>query len=323
METTSGPDPEALAAGDAVATAVARFAAPQHGAVSTAQLTAQGIRWRRWNRLAQEGWLTAAAPGVLVVAGSPATWERSLWVAVLALGPDARVSHRSAAALHGLDRSARDTVEVTVPREQRGRGRSVPDGVVVHTTAHLGRIDSVRVRELRVTSATRTIIDLARCGVPRAVIEASIDSAVRLGLSSPIVLERRVQELRGRGRWGCRLLDDLLVDSGGHTMLERRFLTLVRRAGLPRPRTQVVHRRGTRTVARVDFCYDEYDLVIEVTGRHGHSSPAERAIDAQRRNELQELGRTVYEYTWHHVTDEQAYVARTLTHRLRLAGWRP
>ncbi|MEX2628270.1 MAG: hypothetical protein WD225_15395 [Ilumatobacteraceae bacterium] len=302
---------------------MARLAAPQHGVVSTAQLTAQGVGWRRWHRLVERGWLDRVVPGVLVVAGSPVTWERSLWVAVLALGPAARVSHRAAAALHQLDRSRRDTVEVTVPRAERGRGRSAAHRVTVHTSEHIGPTDSVRVSNLRVTSATRTVIDLARLRVPRAELEASIDSAVRRGLSSPIVLERRLAELRGRGRWGCRLLDELLVDSGGHTMLERRFLRLVREAGLPRPRTQVVHRRGSRTVARVDFCYDEYDLVIEVSGAHGHSSPAERAVDAQRRNELQELGRTVYEYTWQHVVAEQAYVCRSLEHRLRLAGWRP
>lgn len=315
--------PPARARTTAISTAIATLASHQHGAVSTAQLAAEGVAWRRWRSLVDRGWLDVVAPGVLVVAGAPATWERSLWIASLALGPETRISHRSAAALHGLDRSRRASTEVTLPRALRGRGRAAPEWVTIHTSDHLGPTDSLRTDGLRVTSATRTIIDLARIGAPEDELAASIDSAVRLGWSSPIVLERRLQQLRGRGRWGCRLLDGLLVDSGGHTMLERRFLAVVRRAKLPRPRPQVVHRRGERTVARVDFCYDEFDLVVEVTGRHGHSSPAERAVDAQRRNELQELGRTVYEYTWHHVTREEDYVARTLTHRLRLAGWRP
>ncbi len=238
---------------------------------------------------------------------------------LLSLGPSAMVSHRSAAALHGLDRSHSDAVEFTTPRE--GRGRQGP--FTVHTTGHLGRTDRVVVDGFRVTSATRTVIDLARLRAPREEIEGAIDSAVRLRLSSPIVLEHRLGQLRGRGRWGCRLLDDLLVDSGGHTMLERRFLALVREAHLPRPRPQAVKRQGARTVARVDFAYDEYQLVIEVSGQHGHSSPAERSKDAQRRNELQEMGWAVYEYTWDHVTRQQAYVRRSLTDRLRAAGWTP
>jgi hypothetical protein len=99
-------------------------------------------------------------------------------------------------------------------------------------------------------------------------------------------------------------------------MLERRFLSIVRKAGLPRPLTQVIHRRDGKTVARVDFLFDPLGVVIEVTGRHGHSSPAERRSDAQRRNELQDVGRKVYEYTWADVTERPDYVERTLRARL-------
>ena len=59
-----------------------------------------------------------------------------------------------------------------------------------------------------------------------------------------------------------------------------------------------------------------------MSGRKGHSSPAERARDAQRRNELQDAGQRVYEYTWEDVTERSGYVARTLTARLHDAGWR-
>ena len=65
--------------------------------------------------------------------------------------------------------------------------------------------------------------------------------------------------------WGVPLLDELLADSGGHSMLERRFLELCRRAGLPRPSTQVIHRRDGSTFARVDFMFDPYGVVVEVS----------------------------------------------------------
>jgi hypothetical protein len=119
------------------------------------------------------------------------------------------------------------------------------------------------------TSATRTVIDLARLRVSRFELEAAIDSAVRMGLSSPAALLHRLKGFRGPGRWGCRLLDGLLVDSGGHTMLERRFLSLVRRAGLPRPTPQVIHRRDGRAIARVDFLFEAVGVVVEVSGRKG------------------------------------------------------
>jgi very-short-patch-repair endonuclease len=168
----------------------------------------------------------------------------------------------------------------------------------VHSTFTLAPIDRVVVGGYPCTSATRTIIDLARLRVPRIQLEAAIDSTRTLG---------------------ARLLDELLVDTGGHSMLERRFLQLVRRAGLPRPRTQVIHRRDGRTFARVDFLFDDVGVVVEVSGRKGHSSPSERARDAQRRNELQDAGRAVYEYTWEQVTRRAEWVAATLRARLAAA----
>ncbi len=60
----------------------------------------------------------------------------------------------------------------------------------------------------------------------------------------------------------------------------------MRDAGLPRPRCQVVFRDGTRTVGRVDFVFVGTRVVVEVSGRVGHASDADRRHDARRRNEL-------------------------------------
>jgi very-short-patch-repair endonuclease len=99
-------------------------------------------------------------------------------------------------------------------------------------------------------------------------------------------------------------------------MLERRFLALVRQAGLPRPETQRRIRSEGRHVARVDFLYAEHAIVIEVSGRLGHSNPTDRERDAQRRNELQDLGYLVYEYTWGDLTRRPGFVVDSLRRRL-------
>ena len=257
------------------------------------------------------------APAVYAAAGAPDTWERKLTAGLLALGPTARISHESAARLHGFDRSLEGCVEFTVPRRHRNAtaiGR-------VHSTSRTRPLDVVVLRSLSVTSATRTIVDLARARISPRRLAAAIDSAVRLGLTSPVVLHTELHFLRGPGRWGCRLLDELLVDAGGHTMLERGFLGLMRIGGLPRPRTQVIHRRDGVTYARVDFLFDPYGVVVEVSGRKGHSSPTERQIDAQRRNELQDAGRRVFEYTYEDVSRRPDHVITTMTQRLAAAGW--
>jgi uncharacterized protein DUF559 len=267
---------------------------------------------RRWVR---DGRLVKVAPRVWRVAGAPVTWHQRLVAGLLSLGSEACISHEAAAQLHGFDRTPADRVEFTVARPQR-QGRL--EGTV-HTTKYWPRTDRTTIDGFRVTSATRTIIDLARARVPEPRLQAAIESAVRTGASAPLVVERRLSELRGPGRWGCRLLDRVLLDAGGHTMLERRFLELMRAAGLPRPSTQVVFRSDQRTVARVDFLYRELAIVVEVTGRRGHSSPSERARDAQRRNELQDIGVRVIEYTWEDVIRRAAYVTGSMRERLPAA----
>jgi hypothetical protein len=297
--------------------AITTLAASQHGAVSIKQLRESGVTPKAQKAAMAQGWLASVEPTVLVLAGSPDTWYRRLRIGLLALDGRGWVSHEAAARLHGFDRAREEAVEFTVPRTARHLGCSA----TVHTTDRVGPLDVVSVSGFRCTSATRTIIDLARARTPTVRLEGAIDSALRLGLSAPLVLERRLAELRGPGLWGSRALDRLLLDSGGHSMLERRFLALMREAGLPRPRTQAVQRRDARHVARVDFLFEPFALVVEVTGRLGHSTGSERDKDAQRRNELTDLGLRVYEYTWMHVTQRTSWVVATMRHRLAVAGW--
>jgi very-short-patch-repair endonuclease len=296
--------------------ALTDLAADQDGLVTTAQLRGAGVTSWRQQRMVADGLFRRIAPRVYAIRGAPDTHRRRLRAGLLCLGERSWVSFESAAALHGLDRSDRFAVEFTIDRGRRPT--MLP--FVVHVTTRLHSIDQVVVDGLRTMSATRTIFDLALARAHPRRIEAAIDSAVRLQLSSPEVLARRLADLRGSGRWGCRRVEEMITDSGGHTMLERRFLELVREAGLPRPRTQVVLRSDGRHVARVDFLFDHVGVVVEVSGQKGHASPSERARDAQRRNELQDLGLRVFEYTWEDVTETPLMVRNTLRIRLRPAA---
>jgi very-short-patch-repair endonuclease len=212
------------------------------------------------------------------------------------------------------------TARQSIPSSSPFRASSVVpiriSGAVVHTTCHVGRVDVITIKGFRCSSATRTVLELAAAGAQEDRLAAAIDSAVRLRLSAPMVLVGRLAQFRGRGHTGTRVLDQLLLDTGGETVLERRFLTLVRTAGLPRPATQRRFRSDGRHVARVDFCWPRVCVVVEVSGRLGHSNPHDRTRDAQRRNELQDLGYRVYEYTWGDVTRRPDYVVSSLRRRL-------
>ncbi len=74
--------------------------------------------------------------------------------AVLACGPGTLLSHRSAAALHGIRRNP-SWIDVTVPGGDRGRKH-----LRVHSTT-LHPDDITQIDHIPVTSISRTLLDLA------------------------------------------------------------------------------------------------------------------------------------------------------------------
>lgn len=294
---------------DGAIEALTEMAARTSGVFTFEAALAAGMTTHTLRHAVDRGWIRRLTRGVYRIAGAPETLELQQHIGLAVLGPEAVLSHRAAARIHGFDLTPPDLVEFTVARQQRRR-LAIP--LTVHTTNTLPRLDVIRVGGWPVTTATRTVIDLARLRLSPRRIAAAIDSAVRNQQSSPITLERRLGEIRSSGRWGVRLIDRLLPDSGGHSPLERRFLELVRESGLPRPRTQVVYRDGKRTFARVDFLFEEAGVVVEVSGWRGHASDDERAKDARRRNELQALGLVVIEFTRADVDERPGYVVGTL-----------
>ena len=182
--------------------------------------------------------------------------------------------------------------------------------------------DLLRKDDVRLTTATRTIIDLAGQGATAVELERAIDSAVRLRLTSIPTLTKRMAELAKPGRPGIPFLRELLLDSGGESALERRFLRIIREARLPRPQTQVTFKVRTTRAIRVDFLYPKQMVVIEVSGRVGHASDADRRKDARRRNELQHRGFVVIEFTTADVMTDPEYVEPTVRRELASSGQR-
>jgi hypothetical protein len=278
--------------------AVAAFTAEHHGLVDRAELNRIGVRKPDLERWVAASRLARCAPRVWRLVGAPVSWEQRLMTGLMTLGPSAAVSHCAAAALHGFDHFEPGPVQFLVPPGKRG---SRFDGDV-RSSASIGRGDTVTVNGLRVTSATRTIVDLV-CEVDGEDLAAAIDSAVRLRISAPAAIERRIRELRGPRRHAAYLVESVLRESGGESMLERRFLELVHEHHLPEPEPQVVFRAGRRTIARVDFYWPDHRLVVEVSGQLGHSTP-------------RELGLDVFEFTFAQVMDEPAVVIRAVRRRL-------
>lgn len=293
---------------DQLLTFVTETARRQHGLIRFDQI--EPADRRRFRRLAERGVVEPVGRGVFRISGSPVTWPQRLTAGAWSLGPGTAVSHLAAAQLHRLDGFNDDALAFTVSRTRRGRRVT---GARIHSLHEpIPRRDIVTVEGLAVTSPARTIIDLARDGLTAKRLERAVDSALSLRLTTLDQLVARVDEIEGGMRRGVARLVPVLMTSGGHSFLERRFLELVHRAGYPKPMTQVVHRLNGRHAARVDFEFPQYNVIVEVSGGRGHSSPTDRARDAARRNRLQREGYIVLEFTYEMLINQPEDVIATL-----------
>ena len=285
-----------------------------HHLIVRSDVALVGLSSGQWvRRLDRHVWVEMA-PGVWRHRATPDSWRLRARAALRWLGSEAGLYGRTAAAWWELDGRPVDVIEVLVPR----RRKTIDGPFVIHTTK-VWTPHELRMHDgLRVTEPARAIIDMAATERSAQQLEHVIDEAIRRRMLTVERLSARVGALGGSGRQGTTMLRSLLLDSGGESHLERRFLRLVRTAGFPRPNCQVVHRRGGQRIARVDFLFPGTDVVVEVTGRLGHASDAERRQDARRRNALQEAGRVVIEFTTADVLDAREYVVSTLDHWLRV-----
>jgi very-short-patch-repair endonuclease len=282
---------------------IRRLARRQHGVVSRDQLlqlrlTPSGLaHWRR------RGWLHPVHRGVFAV-GPPELSQYGRWMAaVLTCGRGALLSHQSAAELWGIRRAVPGRIEVTLP--QPGKRRA--SGLIVHRRIVLGPQDCRARHGIPATSPARTLADLA-LRLPAPQLEAAVNEADRLDLIEPERLRKAVEEMGGERGVSTlsRLLDRRtfrLTDSE----LERRFLRLVRSAGLPMPQT------GCEINGfRVDFFWPHLGLVVETDGLRYHRTAAAQARDRVRDQAHTAAGLTPLRFTHAQIRFEPEYVTATL-----------
>jgi very-short-patch-repair endonuclease len=73
-----------------------------------------------------------------------------------------------------------------------------------------------------------------------------------------------------------------------------------------------VYRRVGRHVARVDFDFAPWPVVVEVGGQKGYLTTRERQRQERRRNELHLFGKALYSFSYEDVTEEPGYVVGTV-----------
>ncbi len=280
----------------------------QHGAITAGQALAAGMSSSELRRRVQSGVLERVGSHTLRSPFVASTALADLAALVLDCGAGAVASGPTAAALHGMDGFVlRPPFHVTV-----ARGRNVQRAQHhLHTTTDLPPRDRSTVEGVRAMSATRTLIDLARFVTPR-LLTAALDSALRDRLTAETVLHGRIVELRSKGRFGIPALLAVIegheASRGGHSWLERRYLELAARAGLPRPETQSVLSRAGDRLVRVDVRYVGTPVVVELLGYRWHRTRDQMARDAARLNALVLDGFAPIQFTYDQVVSDWPWV---------------
>jgi very-short-patch-repair endonuclease len=297
---------------------IARIASARHGVVTRAQLASASVTRAEIEHRVRAGALIREHRGVYRVGHrAPSTAARYL-AAVLACGEGAVLSGRAAGHLLGLIKGAPPPPEVTTCKR-----RSVPDV----RTRRSRDIEAATVRGIPVTTVPRTLVDLAavltRDGLARACHEAGV-----LHRTTPAQVEAVLA--RRPNAPGAKNLRAVTSGEVKVTLstLERRFIALLRREGLPLPQTN--RPAGGR---RVDCRWPEHRLTVELDSYRFHHSRHAWEQDRRREREAHARGDDFRRYTYGDVLEDPRLVLKELRGLLPSAGpvaeapnphrWRP
>lgn len=290
--------------------AIAALAMRQYGVVALWQLVGLGLSPSAVRNRVASGRLHRVHRGIYAVGYASLTRDGRLMAAALACGPEAVVSHRSAAMKWALRVRSRDWIDVTAPGD-RGRRRA---GIRGHSAATLTQHDITRIDNIPVTTLARTLLDVAEDATRRELERACDQAETRRLLDMT-----RIDDVlaRANGRRGAVLLADVLsTHLIGSTLtrneLEESLLELCRGAGLPPDAVNAWIAYPDGGGAEADFLWRAQRLIVEVDGRDPHTTRHAFEHDRRRDQRLALLGYRVIRFTWRQVMFESAYVAQTL-----------
>lgn len=299
----------------------AAHAAKQYGLMTHAQITEAGLSRTVLSRLVQRGVWQVVRPRIFRKAAASQSEGQLQLATCLWLGEGTVVSHRSAAKLWGLDLAA-ENLEVTTP-SRSGCGEK---GLVVHRATLLAEDMRVR-RGIPVTSGVRTVIDLASC-LDEEPLAWVVEEAWRRQLAAPAWVQKRLRQLKGRGRRGALALARVLADCRRRSRplesaLEVRLWRLLRKSRLPLPLAGYEFQDDEGQPGRIDFAWPSRELALEADGfsTHGDRETFER--DRVRTSRLAALGWRVLTVTWRQLDEDAPRVIARIRRALEFLSERP
>lgn len=240
--------------------------------------------------------------GVYAVGHAAVTRRGFEWAAVLACGPDAALSHTTAAALWCVAKSA-NVIEVTTPRKLRPR-----DGIVVHRTRRLDPADRATIDGIPVTSLHRTLVDLADILTQPQLAKVIHESEVQrlFDLKQLDQAQSRVP-----GRKGChrlrRACEQYRPPPITRSEAEILFHELLEETTIRPPQAN-----ASRAGYELDCFWPQANLNVEVDGAAAHKTTAAFYADRRRDRALRREGITVIRVTWRDLATGRAELERDL-----------
>jgi hypothetical protein len=284
----------------------------QEGVAALAQLVALGLGAAGVRKRARAGRLHRIYRAVYALTPSSLLSLNGRYLAaVLACGPGAVLSHRSAADLLGLRKTDRAPIDVTVP----GNGWRRHQGIDIHRSTTLSPADITIVDGIPVTTVARTALDLAAV-VRRRAVERALDQAEMLEVFDLNALKDQLA--RNPHHPGASILKAVLEEhTAGTTVtwsdLEELCLEVTRAAGVEPPQLNAYVDPGDgEPPIRPDFVWRAQRVALEADGFGTHKTRHAFEDDRRRDQRLISAGWRAVRVTQRQLKDERARIVALL-----------
>lgn len=299
------------------------LATKQDGVLTRRQLIAEGVSAHQVGSRVRNRSLRKLYAGVYAFGHASLTPRARQRAAVMAGGPNAVLSHRSAASVLGLlpQTSKLEVIRSSSPDPHRPppahASRSIHPGLKIHRTRSLHPGEIVTRHGMRMTSPVRTMINLAETEPPK-----TLDTAIRRGVDNGCLdlVELTSALDRSRGRKGIAKLRNVVEQWMPATLMSRSGLEVevadvCREQGIPDP---IIN--DFVCGHEVDIQFEGSKILVEADGGAFHRSRADRHRDYTKMLDLLAAGFTVLRVDEKMLSEGRAEFGATLRRLLEEEG---
>lgn len=285
--------------------------------ITTDELRSRGFSLERIKTLTRRGTLVRLGRGFYVTAKAAEPFLRrpegrhvlAAGAALVGSGPGLVASHTTAARIHGLELLEWPDDVVTLTRSRGAGSRRSVKGVRLTEAAVPANHVTVRYG-LKVTTAARTVVDLARV-LPFRAGTVTADHALELRRVTKDELRQVIVACR---QWpGVTRAAEVVEFANGlsESALESIARVAFRDLGLPPPQLNVWV-GGDDVVGRADFLWEQFNTIGEADGKLKYKDPDRARRQLWRDSRLRDAGFEVVHFTWREINETPERVAASI-----------